>query len=248
VKIGLLHKSDNLALAVAAAIGTELAKEASGAVAKEGIKQLLANRKNEKDPFIFFGLFCDFKRLTSLEVVNLVLNDVLARYQPRNHEINFEKQTFRFDFAWQEFTDEDSSAFDWDSDALADEEQSEIESLPNLSESSSGFILWLVPLSQGSRKEITVSAYLILDAINRRLLENTRLNVRKITSFAYLQADRKTCLKVDDRLRKRMKKERLTGNTLVEATPNNMMLLTVPLREQLMAQVFADSFKLWSVF
>ena len=121
------------------------------------------------------------------------------------------------------------------------------ELLPNASESSSGFILWLVPLSEGNRKETAVSAYLILDDINKRLLENMRLSVRRITSFAYLRGDRKTCLKVDDRLRKRMKKERLTGNTLIESIPNDLMLLSVPLREQLTAQAFADSFKLLGV-
>lgn len=229
-------------------MGSELAKEASKAVAKESIKQLLANRKNEKDPVIFFGLFCDFKRLTSFEVVNSELNKVLARYQSRNHEITFDRQTYKFDFSWQEFTDEDESNPSRDIDALQDPEQYENELLPNPSDSASGFILWLVPLSQGNRKETTVSAYLILDEISRRLLENIRLSVRRITSFAYLQAERKTCLKIDNRLRKRMKKERLTDNTLVESIPENMMLLTVPLREQLTAQAFADSFKLWGVF
>ena len=92
-----------MSLGLAAALGSELAKEASKAAVKESIKQLLANRKNEKDPVIFFGLFCDFKRLTSFEVVNSELNSVLARYQPRNHEITFDKQTYKYDFSWQEF-------------------------------------------------------------------------------------------------------------------------------------------------
>ena len=96
-----------MALGLAAALGSELAKEASKAVAKETIKRLLANRKSEKDPVVFFGLFCDFKRLTSFEVVNSELNKVLARYQPRKHEITYDKQTYKFDFSWQEFTDED---------------------------------------------------------------------------------------------------------------------------------------------
>jgi hypothetical protein len=237
-----------MAIGLAAALGTELAKEASKAAAKESIKHILANRGNEKDPVIFFGLFCDFKRLTSFETVNSELDDVLARYQPKNHELTFDKQTFKYDFSWQEFTDEDSTDPSWDFDALQDKEQFEREILSNPSKSASGFILWLVPLSQGDRKETSVSAYLVLDEINRRLLENIRLSVRRITSFAFLQAERKMCLKVDDRLRKRMKRERLTGNTLIESIPRDLMLLTVPLREQLTAQAFADSFKLLGIF
>jgi hypothetical protein len=236
-----------MGLGLAAALGAEVAKEASKAATKEIIKQILLSRVGEKDPVIFFGLFCDFKRLTSFDVTNMEVNAVLERYKPKNQEICFEKQTFKYAVSWQEFKDEELSNPSWEYDALANNNEDEDTNLTIPTESSSGFVLWLVPLSQGNRKETIVSAYIILDDLNRRLLENVRLSIRKITSFGFLRADRKTCLKVDDRLRKKMKKERLVGNTLVESIPNERMLLTVPLRELLTAKAFADSFKLWGV-
>ena len=236
-----------MGLGLAAALGAEIAKEVSKAATKEVIKQILLSRAGEKDPVIFFGLFCDFKRLTSYEITTTEVNTILERYKPKNQEICYEKQTFKYTVSWQEFRDEELSTPSWEYDALENRDEDDKPNLAIPAESSSGFVFWLVPLSQGNRKETIVSAYIILDNLNRRLLENVRLSIRKITSFGFLRADRKTCLKIDDRLRKKMKKERLTGNTLVESIPDDRMLLTVPLREMLTARAFADSFKRWGV-
>jgi hypothetical protein len=91
--------------------------------------------------------------------------------------------------------------------------------------------------------------FLCARAIDRKVQGNKQLPVMRIASYAFIRANKETCLKIQSRLIKKINGNDETRGFLgtVDEAPlsEKMMMLTIPLHEFVVAKALADSFSIW---
>ena len=233
----------------AKAVGEAVLAEGMKEAGKAALKQLLTKFDKEKDPVVFFSLFCSFKELPSYDIASSQLNTILESTSLKGQYFAIDKHTFKYWLSWDEFEGCEVPEDSWELDTYAvDEEDKEDIDWSLASTCVSDFTLWVYPLSQTTNKEsMTVSAYRVLAEIRRKVLENQRLNIRKVGIFAFIRADNSMCSRIENKLNKKMTEQKLGGKVYVEPVSNTRSLLTIPMRETMYALALADSFKRWGV-
>ena len=233
----------------------EIAKDVGIGIAsglgQEGIKlaaqRMFLRYANSKDPVIYFGLWCNFREMPFYDNARDALNEVVSNLERSGSSLVQGKNTFDYDISWRMLEGCEIPHEQWEYDAVIDEETNDFEEAS--SECVSGFVFWLWPCSLGERKSIIVSAYHILSQIDLKVQGNKQLPKMKTTSFAFVRANKETCLKIHSRLNSKINGNDETKGFLgtVDEAPlsENMMLLTVPLREFVVAKALADSFSIW---
>jgi hypothetical protein len=230
-------------------IGSAVLDEGTKEATKSALKQLLTKFDKENDPVIFFGLFCTFKELPSFDVASSQINTIWESTSLKAPEFVFDKYTFNSALSWDELEGCEIPDDDWELDTYATvQENPEDLDYSAASTCISGFTIWVYPVSQSNNKEgIIDSAYRVLAEIKRKLLDNRRLIIRKAEIFGFVRADESMCLRVEKKLTKKMREQKLDGNVYVETVPNQRHLLTVPLRERMYALAFGEAFKRWGL-
>ena len=233
--------------AAAKAAGASAGEEAIKEAGKSAVKYAFAAKGPEKDPVVFFGLFCSFKELPSFDTANSQLGSILSRLDIKGQEIEANKQTFRISTSWEEFEGCEVPEDAWELDTyqpINKEDEENIDwSLASMCVEQ--LTVWLAPLSQSKKEEIIGSAYGILDDIRRKLYDTSNLTIKKISIFGFIRTDQSTCIKIEKKFEKKLKANELTGNVYIESIPEHKKLMTVPIREKLYALALADSFKRW---
>jgi hypothetical protein len=77
-------------------VGEAILSEAAKEGGKAALKQLLARFDKEKDPVVFFGLFCSFKELPGFDIVSSQLNTILESTSLKSQEFMLGKHTFKY--------------------------------------------------------------------------------------------------------------------------------------------------------
>jgi hypothetical protein len=219
---------------------------------KLAAKRLLEHNVDSKDPVLYFGLWVNFRdNNPPQDDIRLVLNESLGEFSRNGNgkHLTHNNNIFDFDVTWKtlegcEFPAEQPS---WDSDALVDEETDMLDELP--SECVIGFAIWLWPRSLSDRKELIMSAYHILKVINCKLQENSSTPKMKSSIFSFVRANNQLSLQIHNRLTKRVNGNKETkgfiGTIDIAPLSNDIVLLTIPLREIVVAEALADSFSFW---
>lgn len=248
--IGLHWRIGGLGLAeLAAALGKSVLEEGGKEAGKAALRQLISKFDREKEPILFFSLFCRFKELPSFDLVSSEVNTILENTPLKGQEFELDKHTFRYWLSWDEFEGCEVPEDSWELDTYANPiEDKESLDWSLVSKCISDFTLWVFPLSYGNNKESTiVSVYRILARIKSELLDNQRLDIGKIAIFSYVRADTSMCSRIQKKLNDKLKEQKLEGNVYVETIANDRSLLTVSLQEQVYATALADSFKRWGI-
>jgi hypothetical protein len=219
-------------------IGTSLAKEGAKIISRQAFMQNIST----KDPIIYFGLWCNFRESKpKFDDARSALSDALST-------ISESKNTFDKDITWKTFDGYDVSIDQsWENDALVDPTDTNFEDATM--ECVLGFVLWLYHSSLSNRRDTIVSAYRIFRKINEKLELDGRVPKMKTTSFAFIKANNELCLKIHSRLLKKIngnsETKGLVGTIDLAPLSETMMVMTVPIKEVIVAESLADSFSFW---
>jgi hypothetical protein len=101
------------------------------------------------------------------DVASAELNETLKDFNGSGPSLIQGKNTFDYDISWKTLEGCEIPEEQWEYDAVLEEEVSDFEEEP--AECVLGFTLWLLPRSLGERKDMIISAYHVLNQIERKI-------------------------------------------------------------------------------
>lgn len=238
---------EKIALDIGVGLATGLAQDGT----KLAARKMLTQDAKSKDPILYFGLWVNFREAKpSFDETRAALNDALHAISRNGTSLTQDSNTFDHDITWKTVEGcEYPIDQQWENDALLEQEQDFFSDLPP--ECVSGFALWLWPSSLSKRKGLIISAYRMLKLINGKLQEDRRVPKMKCSTFAFIRANSELCLKIHSRLSKRIngndETKGLLGTIDIASVSSDTILLTVPLKELIVAEALADSFSPWGL-
>lgn len=137
------------ALGAGAKVGEGLLAEGMKQAGMVALKQLFSKFDTEKDPVIFFSLFCSFKELPSFDIASSQLNMIMEKTSIKSQEFVAGKHTYRYGLSWDELEGCEVPNTSWEPDTYAfHQEDRESIDWSVAATCVSGFSLWIFPVSQ----------------------------------------------------------------------------------------------------
>ena len=241
---------EKLALDVGTGILTGLGQDGVKLAARK-----MFTKSNPKDPVIYFGFWCSFidEHKPTYDNARDALSEAFNSLSRKGNSLAEGKNSFDFDVTWKTLEDCGIPSNEpWENDALLKENDENILEDDSSPECALGFAIWLWPSSLSKRKDLMMSAFRAFRKINSKLQDDRRMPKMKNNSFAFIRANTELCLKIHSRLHKKFNvdddSKMLLGRVDIAPLADDIMIMTVPLRDITVAESLADSFSIWGTF